>query len=348
MTIFQYTAHNKSQGGKPILKKVKVQTMEKVLVFYIRKETEKHNKHNVSRTKAYQDYYTRNREITWAYLASMVSRNAGWSMSDLWSIPYRKLLTKEKANHIFTTYERANWMIFSDAYPQLVIYEWSKKMKKPLFHLLKQFHVSEWMIQEWYHFWQNSDKKRLLYALIINEQHLIQQPVIESVFFKNNIFRSLDYIIQEKLHFSFVLFPTTNGELYGRTIKHFSKVEKRIELGIHLAWVLLDSPVKSKIHDFFNMVAFSGSRKDYQQFSLEKFYDTPFLLEVYPFIYQHDEQRIDWSKDPTFSPNKLLHKNWRAPNKIRLTDWYKKKQQQIVLAASVYSIFHKDSQDYRE
>lgn len=126
---------------------------------HIRRETDNYNKHNPSRTLAYQRYYTRNCEITWAYLASMVSRNAGWNMSDLWSIPYSTLLTKEMSNHIFTLYERANWMIFSDAYPQLLLYEWSKKLNRPFFHLLEYFRVSQWMIKEWQYFWHNKDKK---------------------------------------------------------------------------------------------------------------------------------------------------------------------------------------------
>ncbi|GAA3327359.1 hypothetical protein GCM10020331_066980 [Ectobacillus funiculus] len=41
------------------------------------------NRDNISRTHAYKEYYLRNCEIRWSFLASMVSRNAGWNMTDL-------------------------------------------------------------------------------------------------------------------------------------------------------------------------------------------------------------------------------------------------------------------------
>ncbi|MDQ0255250.1 hypothetical protein J2S74_002632 [Evansella vedderi] len=309
-----------------------------IFIEKLRIETIVNNKENVSRTLAYQKYYTRNPEITWAYLASMVSRNAGWNMGDLWSKPFRTILSKEKRHHIFTTYERANWMIFSDAYPQLLVYEWSKKIGKPLFNYLREFHVSEWMIEQWKDFWVNKNRKKLLYALIINEQHLIQQPVIEALFFKKKVFQSLDYILQERLHFSVVLLPTKKGEIYGRSIKDFNNVNKRVELGVHLAWILLESPQKNDIYNFFCNVEFTGSRKDYQQWQTGSFYRTPRILDNYPYIFHKDEKRKDWSKDKNYSPNKLLRKRWSPPRKFLLTEWYKKKQGQIMLTATVVSL----------
>lgn len=188
----------------------------------------------------------------------------------------------------------------------------------------------------------------MLHALIINEQHLIQQPVIEALFFKKKIFQTIDYILQERLHFSVVLFPTLNGEIYGRTIKDFSKVEKRIELGIHLSWILLHSSVSNSILDFFYKSCFTGSRIDYQQYQSGLFYRTPPLLEVYPFIYHRDEKRNDWSKEIQFSPSNLLQKCWKPPQNFILTQWYKKKQKQVVLAASFYRLIQTVDHDHRE
>ncbi|UTW69707.1 DUF2515 family protein [Anaerobacillus sp. HL2] len=51
------------------------------------------------------------------------------------------LLPKKYPEVLFLTYERANWLIFSDAYPQLLLYEKSKQLQKPCFHLLKFFHA---------------------------------------------------------------------------------------------------------------------------------------------------------------------------------------------------------------
>ena len=49
----------------------------------IKDETILFNKNNVTRTKAYLDFYIRHPEIHWVFLAHMVSRNAGWNMTDL-------------------------------------------------------------------------------------------------------------------------------------------------------------------------------------------------------------------------------------------------------------------------
>ncbi|MFA9556193.1 DUF2515 family protein [Evansella sp. AB-rgal1] len=309
----------------------------------IKKETEKWNRDNITRTEAYQYYYQCNPEIEWSYLASMVSRNAGWNMSDLWSKPFKQLLSLEKRNHLFMTYERANWMIFSDAYPQLLVYDWSKKRSKPLFYLLSYFQVSSWMIRQWEDFWQTKNRKKLLHALIINEQHLIQQPVIESPFFKKAVFSELDFLVQEKLHFSSVIFPTLYGDLYGRSVKKFIKVETRVQLGKELAWILLESPVKREIKAFFLKNDFTASRIDYQKYQEGKFTYTPKLKYMYPFVY-HEDKRIDWSKNPQFKPNKLLQKHNITSVHYILTDWYKKKQQEILVTASLVGkmkdIFH--------
>lgn len=49
----------------------------------IKRTTHSLNKNNVTRTKAYIDFYKRHPEIHWAFLGHMVSRNGGWNMTDL-------------------------------------------------------------------------------------------------------------------------------------------------------------------------------------------------------------------------------------------------------------------------
>nr|WP_268876177.1 DUF2515 family protein [Litchfieldia alkalitelluris] len=298
-------------------------------------DTRKGNLDNISRTVYYQNYYRKNKEVSWAYLASMVSRNAGWSMTDLFSKPFCTLLPKEKRHHLFITYERANWFIFSDAFPQLKIYELSKKVGEPLFHLMEEFDVSQWMIHEWSIFWETGDLTRLLHALIVNEQHLIQEPVIESPFFYKKVFHELDYVLQEKMHFSAVLLPTIKGKLYGISIKNFLDVNGRIELGKKLGWILLESPEKKQINAFFENQAHTGSRKDYQLWQKGLFPHTPPLRLVYPYVYHEDNKREDWSQIKRYKPNKSLSKAWNPPKKYDLSYWYRKKQLQISVAAGL-------------
>ncbi|TKI80501.1 DUF2515 domain-containing protein, partial [Bacillus wiedmannii] len=92
---------------------------EKTIVYNIKRKIEMANMDNISRTQSYQEYYVRNSEIRWAFLASMVSRNAGWNMTDLKGRYYATVLPQKVKKHLFLTYEEANWIIFLDAFPQL-------------------------------------------------------------------------------------------------------------------------------------------------------------------------------------------------------------------------------------
>ncbi|MGV2470239.1 DUF2515 family protein, partial [Bacillus subtilis] len=89
----------------------------------------------------------------------------------------------------------------------LLLYEWSKRCSKPLFHLLPYFSVSRFMSTEWERFWLKRDTERLLYALIINEQYTIQSPIIQNPLLKKNVFHSIQYLFSEWGHFQTVVFP---------------------------------------------------------------------------------------------------------------------------------------------
>lgn len=138
-------------------------------------------------------FYERNPEIRWSFLASMVSRNAGWSMTDLEGRWFKLALGWQQRFSFFLTYELANWLIFRDAFPQLKVYELSLHYNKPLFHLLQAFDVSCFMEAEWKAFWERRDKERLVSSLIINEQNLIQEPVLRNHYLKKNVFGSGSY-----------------------------------------------------------------------------------------------------------------------------------------------------------
>ena len=122
---------------------------EKRIIKLIQKQTVLRNLDNISRTIAYETFYFQYKEIKWALLAAFVSRNAGWNMCDLEGEWFRSLLSDEYRASLFLTYERANWYIFQDAYPQLLLYHYSTILKRPLFHLLSYFFVSDFMIREW-------------------------------------------------------------------------------------------------------------------------------------------------------------------------------------------------------
>ena len=87
------------------------------------------------------------------FLASMVSRNAGWNMTDLEGRYYATVLPQTVKTFVFNL-RRSKLDYFLDAFPQLLLYEESKRRQIPLFHLLQYFNVSIFMEKEWIYFWE--------------------------------------------------------------------------------------------------------------------------------------------------------------------------------------------------
>ncbi|MCT2537347.1 DUF2515 domain-containing protein [Aquibacillus koreensis] len=274
----------------------KLNKSEMEYIRYINKKTRKANKDNISRTMTYQNFYRKFPEIKWAFLASMVSRNAGWNMTDLMAEPFLDLLPNRTRKQLFSTYERANWLIFSDAYPQLMLYQISTYLNRPMFHLLPYFDVSTFMIKEWCHFWQKRDKERLIVALIINEQNVIVTPVTKQPFYKWHVFMNWPYLLQDFFHMSTVLFPTRSGEICAMDVHDFSNTTKRITLGKRLAHLLFRPDKFDQFYDFALNTEHTGSRRDYGRYLKNAFGNhlTPMLRSVYPIINHQDNIRYDW------------------------------------------------------
>lgn len=306
---------------------------EKLIIDKIKYETALGNQDNITRTELYDQLYIRNKELVWAYLASVVSRNAGWNMTDLEGEIFKRLIPKSYRKILFLTYERANWLIFSDAYPQLILYETSKKIGEPLFYLLKFFHVSKFMEQEWNYFWKYNDIDRLCTSLIINEQHVIQEPVIKHWFYNKKVFGSIPFTIQDYLHFSTVLFPTLDGQLFGYSVHGFTKVKNRIELGKRLAWLLFYSEECKQIREFVSNISHTGSRFDYEQF-INKINRrrTPTLRDVYPIIFHERNNFEDWFIKKNPKKIKEYFEPFKPIVNYQITDWYYEKQKQLQLA----------------
>ncbi|WP_449620251.1 DUF2515 domain-containing protein [Robertmurraya sp. Marseille-Q9965] len=301
---------------------------EKVIVHDIAELVKRNNIDNISRTEAYLRYYNAHPDIQWSFLAHMVSRNAGWNMCDLHGKWFPLFLDIKKRAILFNTYERANWLIFHDVYPQLLLYHYSTKNGVPMFHLLPYFHVSQFMVEEWNRFWEKGDRARLLTALIINEQNLIQKPVVEQPQYKKNVFHTLLFDFQDWFHYSCVLLPTLNGYLYGSSVHGFRSVDCRIELGKNLAATLFNENYYRYFYEFATHTNHSGSRFDYEQYlHPQPKRTTPYLRVTFPIIDHHIREYEDWSV------KKKIKRKWLAPIKqhldTELSTWYKKKQSRL-------------------
>jgi hypothetical protein len=313
---------------------------EKKIITVIHQLVKENNIDNISRTNAYLKFYQAYQDIRWSFLAHMVSRNAGWNMCDLEGKWFPKTIDSKTRSILYNTYERANWLIFQDAFPQLLLYHYSTENGEPMFHLLKFFHVSEFMVKEWEEFWHGRNQERLLIALIINEQNVIQKPVIEHPYFEKKVFHSMLFSFQDWFHYSCVLLPTIHGQLYGSSVNGFRSVDKRIDLGKRLASILFDERWYPSFIEFAQNTIHSGSRYDYEQYLHPKHpRTTPYLRLTFPVIRHHIHHYEDWSKSRRIK-SKWFSRKVKHRHPVLLTTWFKNKQRKLhrgILLKHVFS-----------
>jgi hypothetical protein len=240
---------------------------EKLLLQEIKKRTNEGNKNNVTRTKAYLDFYWLHPEVHWAFLGHMVSRNGGWNMTDLKGELLSGLLSNKEKRSFFSFLERGNWLIFQDAFPQFLLYHESLKRNKPFFHLFSFLNISVFMESIWSYFWKNQLTSLLTIALIINEQNYLEKRVIQNPLYKNEVLNKLEFKLQDLLSFNHILFPYMENNvlrLAGQTLHQFDSVHERILLGKRLYAVLFNDKERLiNAEKWAKKNPHTGSRKDY-------------------------------------------------------------------------------------
>lgn len=274
---------------------------ETALVKSVRTETAAMNRNNVTRTQAYLSYYRRNPEVHWSFLAHMVSRNGGYHMTDLKSSSMTHLFSKEDRQKFFLFLERANSAVFADSFPQLLLYEHSKRRKFPLRKFLQIFHISRFMAPIWESFLNEPHSPLLTSALIINEQRMLQERVINRTR-HGEILRRLDFQLQELLGFTTVIFPYAKKQdrlysLTGLTVERFADPKQRIETGKILYQLLFQNPtVFQGVGQFAKAVHHTGSREDYWKSIFTS--ETPSAIECKVY----SPTLLDAWNDHTFFP----------------------------------------------
>ncbi|XQY90281.1 DUF2515 family protein [Metabacillus sp. HB246100] len=278
---------------------------EKQVISMVKHTTKQANRNNLTRTNAYLRFFSNHQEIHWSFLAHMVSRNGGYNMTDLKGSLLSPLLKDEQKTILFHFLERANFLIFHDAYPQLLLYEISKNEEVPLFHLLPAFNVSKFMIPIWEDFYLNQHSELLTYGLITNEQQYIEKHLLSLDLTKKAVLQSLSYLLQDRLGFTHVIFPykkysfLSRFSLAGKEIKDFSDVKNRIKIGKQLYHLLF---TKNRIQSFLSFafkVEHTGSREDYWPaiFSSKKHsskHVSPKLSKVWNNVHHSMFKRQDW------------------------------------------------------
>ncbi|MDU2240526.1 MAG: DUF2515 family protein, partial [Paenibacillus sp.] len=177
------------------------------LIEAIAEETRLAGANNISRTAAYLACYQACPELHWAFLAHMVSRNAGWNMTDLHSSRMADVIDAEEKRLTYRFLERSNALIFQDAYPQLRLYMKSRELGASRFHLLPYFHVSGFMRPFWERFWIDRGSALLTVGLIINEQNYIEKRVVRHPYFQKHVTGKMNFRLFSLAGLNQVVFP---------------------------------------------------------------------------------------------------------------------------------------------
>lgn len=245
------------------------------LIAKIQELAHRENRNNITRTKAYWTIFTEHPELHWALLAHLVSRNGGWNMTDLKGDLVPRLVSSNQAELCFQFLERANGLIFQDAYPQLLLYIESKRRNRSMFHLLPKLHISAFMEPVWQHFWHKRSSALLTIGLIINEQNYIEKRIIQNPRYRETVLNTVKFKVQSLLQLNQVVFPyglkvvdmaspTPSYRLAGLILEDFGNLKERIEFGKKLYAILFGLPA---VYDgavaFAAHVPHTGSRADY-------------------------------------------------------------------------------------
>lgn len=239
-------------------------TAEKSILDSIKIQVERLNVNNVTRTKAYYNFFQNYPEIHWSFLAHMVSRNGGYHMTDLKSHSLQHLLSDKERERIFLTLETANRLIFEDAYSQLLLYKLWKEDGRDYFRLLSHFSVAPFMEAVWNQTTKEMNSEFLTIALIINEQTMLETRLVPTRIFEQAK-ETFPFHVQEFLGTTHVLFPLLNSrQLHGLPVHQFESVKMRIEVGKKLYSILWDHKRHHiEFLTFASRVIHTGSRADY-------------------------------------------------------------------------------------
>lgn len=268
----------------PSRDKISLGPEEQEVISRIHYLTTSANRNNITRTAAYWELYQACPEVHWAFLAHMVSRNGGYSMTDLQGDLLPQLLGREDRTNIFLFLERINSLIFQDAYPQLLLYQESKRAGRPLFHLLPCFHISAFMHPVWQQFWMDLNSAMLTICLIINEQNYIEGRVVQAPHYRKRVLERPFFLAMPYMQLNQVVLPydtaagfthrgrSWNGEkkdprvkgLAGLVVEHFVSLNERIGAGKALYGMLFGVPDILRGAELFAAgQRHTGSRADY-------------------------------------------------------------------------------------
>src|SRR5688572_9480024 len=131
-------------------------------------ELPERNRDNVARTASYLELYAYTvanpPDLPWLLMAHLVSRNAGYWMSDLAARIERKPEEAAGAENLFLLLERANFLIFHDAWYHVLQH---LRGREPAAGRMPRF-----MREAWDRYESDPSREReLVFDLVTNEQN---------------------------------------------------------------------------------------------------------------------------------------------------------------------------------
>ncbi len=193
-------------------------------------EKDARNRDNVARTESYLELYALCRaysvELPWVLMAHLVSRNAGYLMTDLGETRAGSLFTREALNELFLFLERANFLIFDDAWEHV------------LHHVLGRVSALDartprFMREAWARYEESAAReitpaleRSLVVDLVTNEQNLIESRVVHDARFARS--RAMIAFFEDAQVDGAVVLPLTRARI---RVGAFAQLEKRIDAG---------------------------------------------------------------------------------------------------------------------
>lgn len=186
-------------------------------------ERDTRNRDNLTRTASYLELYRHTvahpPELPWLLMAHLVSRNAGYMMSDLarTRLAPPAGVPPEVFDELFLFLERANYLIFYDAWAHCLAH---------LRGLPSPIATPRFMHAAWARYAQQPDERQLVLDLVHNEQHYIEQRVVQNPRFARplQMITFLEAAGRDKP----IALPLSAAEI---RVGGFARIEQRIATG---------------------------------------------------------------------------------------------------------------------
>jgi hypothetical protein len=193
-------------------------------------ELDERNRDNVARTASYLELYAWTREhgceLPWVLMAHLVSRNAGYQMSDLArhlardAEPYQR----DAMRWLFVLLERGNYLIFWDAWHH-VLHALAGRAAA-----LESPRTPRFMIDAWARHAAAPDERTLVLDLVHNEQNLIERRAVHHAELAQG--RRAIELIEQSGRERPLLFPAADAPEI--KVGGFSRLERRIAAGTRI------------------------------------------------------------------------------------------------------------------